>query len=382
MILDELDSAARAILERNGFDAEAFEVLRAGLADGTRAARGNTVAGRVEPPLVTDLTALPEPGAPGYAEAFEAGVAALREGAIAMVVLAGGMATRFGGGVKAVAEAVDGRSFLEVKLGETRRLADALAAEIPVALMTSFATDAAVGAHVTERGLGSPLRFRQTAAPRLRPDGRLFLDARGRASLYGPGHGDLLATIRASGTLAELVRRGVRSIVVSNVDNLGARIDPAVVGMHVLAGTQLTVEVVAKGEGDAGGAPARVDGRPQLLEAMRFPPDFDQSRIPVFNTNTSLIAVDALAEHVELTWLLAEKDVDGRRAVQFERLYHELSAHVATTFLVVPRHGARGRFLPVKEPADLAEAQLLLRELLAHPPGYLAEGTGAGPSPL
>ena len=41
--------------------------------------------------------------------------------------------------------------------------------------------------------------------------------------------------------------------------------------------------------------------------------------------------------------------------MQFERLYHELSAHVATTFLVVPRHGARGRFLPVKEPADLAE---------------------------
>ena len=41
-------------------------------------------------------------------------------GRIAMLVLAGGMATRFGGGVKAVAEALDGRSFLEVKLGETR----------------------------------------------------------------------------------------------------------------------------------------------------------------------------------------------------------------------------------------------------------------------
>lgn len=372
MILDELDPAARAILARNGFDAEGFEVLRAGLADGTRTARGNTVSGVVAPPLASDLTVLPEPGARGYAEAVEAGVAALREGEVAMVVLAGGMATRFGGGVKAVAEAIDGRSFLEVKLGETQRLADALAAEIPVALMTSFATDAAVGAHVTERRLGRPLRFRQTAAPRLRPDGRLFLDPQGRSSLYGPGHGDLLATIRASGTLAELVRRGVRSIVVSNVDNLGARVDPAVVGMHLLAGTPLTVEVVAKGDGDAGGAPARVDGRPQLLEAMQFPPDFDQSLIPVFNTNTSLITVEVLAEEVELTWLMAEKDVDGQKAVQFERLYHELSAHVATTFLVVPRHGARGRFLPVKEPADLAEAQPLLRELLAHSPGCLS----------
>ena len=368
MILDEVDPEARAILERYEFDADSFEALRAWLADGSLAVRGNVVQGVVEPPLPCDLTRLPAPGDQGFDEAVEAGAEALRAGAIAMVVLAGGMATRFGGGVKAVAEAVDGRSFLDVKVGEARRLADALDAEIPVALMTSFATDAVVRAHVGERGLEQPLWFCQTAAPRLRPDGSLFLDADRKASLYGPGHGDLLATIRTSGILAELVRRGVHSVAVSNVDNLGARVDPAIVGMHLLAGTPLTVEVVAKGN-DTGGAPARVDGRPQLLEAMRFPPDFDQDRIPVFNTNTSLITVEALANPVDLTWLVAEKRVDGQAAIQFERLYHELSAHVSTTFLVVPRQGARGRFLPVKEPADLAEVQPLLREMLATPPG-------------
>ena len=363
MILDEVDPEARAILERYGFEAEEFERLRAGLAAGTRVAGGNVIQGLVEPPLASDLTTLPAPGEPGFDEAVAAGAEALRAGEIAMVVLAGGMATRFGGGVKAAAEAVDGRSFLEVKLGETQRLARALGAEIPVALMTSFATDAVVRAHVVERGLGEPLYFCQTAAPRLRPDGSLFVGADGRTSLYGPGHGDLLATIRSSGTLATLARRGAHSIFVSNVDNLGARLDPGIVGMHVLAGTPLTVEVVAKG-GDSGGAPARVDGRLQLVETMRFPPGFDQSRISVFNTNTSLITVDALAEPVDLTWLVAEKRVDGQAVVQFERLYHELSAHVPTTYLVVPRHGAGSRFLPVKEPADLAEVQPLLRALL------------------
>jgi UTP--glucose-1-phosphate uridylyltransferase len=268
--------------------------------------------------------------------------------------------------VKAVAEAIEGRSFLQVKLEETARLGTALGIEIPVALMTSFATDAIIRAHVADEGLDEPLWFCQTAAPRLRPDGSVFVEGDGRASLYGPGHGDVLSTIRSSGTLAELSRRGVRTIVVSNVDNLGARLDPAVVGMHVLARTPLTVEVVAKGS-DTGGAPARVDGHPQLLEAMRFPPNFDQSSIPVFNTNTSLIDVDVLAEPVELTWLVVEKNVEDQVAVQFERLYHELSAHVPTTFLVVPRHGPRGRFLPVKEPADLAEVQPLLRETLAAP---------------
>jgi UTP--glucose-1-phosphate uridylyltransferase len=367
MILDEVDPEARAILERHGFDAEGFELLRSGLVDGTRTAGGNAVEGLVEPPLPSDLTPLPAPGEPGFDEAVAAGTAALREGTIAVIELAGGMATRFGGGVKAVAEAIDGRSFLEVRIGESKRLAAALETEIPVAVMTSFATDAVVRAHVAERGLEQPLWFCQTAAPRLRPDGSLFRGADGKASLYGPGHGDLLAAIRASGTLAELVSRGVRSVAVSNLDNLGARLDPAIVGMHVLAGTALTVEVVAKG-GDTGGAPARVNGKPQLLEAMRFPPEFDQGRITVFNTNTSLITVEALAEPVDLTWLVAEKRVGDEVVVQFERVYHELSAYVPTMFLVVPRQGVRGRFLPVKEPADLARVQPLLREILAAPP--------------
>ena len=55
-------------------------------------------------------------GGSGLRRGDGAGAAALREGEIALVVLAGGMATRFGGGVKATAEALDGMSFLEVKL--------------------------------------------------------------------------------------------------------------------------------------------------------------------------------------------------------------------------------------------------------------------------
>ena len=366
MIIDEVDADARRTLEENRFDGATFERLRAGLADGTLLAAGNLLAGIVEPPLPSDLTALPGPGDPGYAAAVEVGTEALRQGTVAMIVLAGGMATRFGGGVKAVTEAVDGRSFLDVKLGETRRLGDALGAAIPTALMTSFATDLAVRAHVSDRGLGHPLVFRQTAAPRFLPDGSLFMDANGSASLYGPGHGDLPGALRDSGTLDALVRRGVRSVIVSNVDNLGARVDPAVVGMHILAGTPLTVEVVEK-RADTGGAPARVDDRPQLVESMRFPPDFDQGTIPVFNTNTALVAVEALAEPIDLTWLVVAKDVDGRAVVQFERVYHELSAHMETTFLVVPRDGTESRFVPVKEPADLVAAQAQLRAMLAAP---------------
>ena len=81
------------------------------------------------------------------------------------------MATRFGGVVKAVLAAVDGTSFLEAKLEQTAALESALDTTVPVALMTSFATDEAIRAHVVERALGEPLVFHQFVSLRLEPDG-------------------------------------------------------------------------------------------------------------------------------------------------------------------------------------------------------------------
>ncbi len=61
------------------------------------------------------------------------------------------------------------------------------------------------------------------------------------------------------------------------------------------------------------------------------------------------------------------KTVDGRTAVQLERLYHHVSWEVPTTFLEVPRRGPRGRFFPIKEPEDLERSREPLREMLATP---------------
>jgi UTP--glucose-1-phosphate uridylyltransferase len=281
-------------------------------------------------------------------------------------VLAGGMATRFGGVVKAVLAAVDGLSFLEAKLVQTSALEREVGITVPVALMTSFATDAAIRAHVVERELGEPLVFNQFVSLRLERSGELFRDSGGRPSLYAPGHGDLIPALRRSGTLDALRDRGVRLVTVSNVDNLGARVDPVVIGAHLASGRPLTCEVARK-EGDMGGAPVRVDGWLQLVEGPRFPPEFDQELVPVFNTNTALFHIDALDADYDLSWLYVLKDVDGRPAVQLERLYHEVSAFVPAQYLEVPRRGPRGRFLPIKTPADLERAEDDLRELVSAP---------------
>jgi UTP--glucose-1-phosphate uridylyltransferase len=367
MTVEGIDRATADVLERFGFEPALFETLRERVATGGLSPESNLVRGVVEPPAPHDIVPLPAPGEAGYGDAHAAGLSALERGEVAQVVLAGGMATRFGGIVKAAVPAVDGRSFLEVKLSQTRALERDLGVRVPVALMTSFATDEAIGVHVRELDLGEPSVFHQFVSLRLDAAGELFRDEQGLPSLYAPGHGDLFRAIRRSGVLTELRERGVRYVTVSNVDNLGARVEPAVVGMHVLEGHPLTCEVARK-EGDLGGAPVRVDGHLQLLEGPRFPPSFDQELVPVFNTNTAVFDLDALDREYDLTWLYVRKDVEGRAAVQLERVYHEASKALPTTYLEVPRRGPRGRFIPIKTPRDLELAQEDLRELLAAPP--------------
>jgi UTP--glucose-1-phosphate uridylyltransferase len=323
------------ILDRYGFDERLFEELQARVASGELSRESNLVRGELEPLGDDELSRLPE-----EAELDFAGVG--------IAVLNGGMATRFGGAVKGLVEAVDGVCFLDWKLRDAER------AGLPVVLMNSFATDEETRLHLGDRD--DVVVFSQSVSLRLRPDGSVFPGP----SPYSPGHGDfaMLAPVE------RLRAAGIRTLMLSNVDNLGARVDPRVLAAHRAAGNPLTVEV-ASAEGDPGGAPARVNGRPQIVEGFRFPPGFDPHSLPVFNTNSLLVEVDVLEQRHPLTWFYVEKDVEGRKAVQLERLVNELSAFLPTTYLLVPRHGPRSRFVPVKTPDDLERSRPLLRELLA-----------------
>ena len=153
--------------------------------------------------------------------------------------------------------------------------------------MTSFATHDRIVEQVAAEGLGGAVEcFPQLVSLRLTPVGELFTKTDGAISPYATGHGDLTFALRSSGVLARFRERGGKLLYMSNVDNLAATLDPAVIGAHLAAARKVTAEVVRKAPGDQGGAPARVDGRPQIIEAFRFPPIFDQDSIPLFNTNS------------------------------------------------------------------------------------------------
>ena len=353
-----VDEPTRALLQRYRFDAAAFEELRERLRTGQAGDAQNRVRGEVTLPAPADVTALPARGTPAYAALEARGTAAIRAGEVGAVVLAGGMATRFGGVVKAAVDALPGRTFLDLKLAELRVAAERAGGCVPVYLMTSFATDDEIAelarAHTSKAAPAET--FAQFVSLRLTPDGEIFLEDDGQASPYAPGHGDLTYALRASGILARFRSAGGRVLFMSNVDNLAAALDPAIIGAHLASGAAITAEVTEKEPGEKGGAPARVDGKPQIVEAFRFPADFDQDAIPVFNTNTLALDAAAIDQDFTLSWFAVRKKIGEtqREAVQFERLVGELTAFLPCAFLRVPRYGAEGRFQPAKDPAELA----------------------------
>lgn len=350
--LSALSSSLRQRLAARGFD-EARLLRWAATVGVDRDAR-NRLPGVVEPPAPGDVTDAPVEGTPEHARLREAGLEALRRGEVALCVLAGGMATRMGGVVKALVEALPGRTFLDLRLAEGAALERA-AGEVPLWLMTSEATDGPIRAVLGDR-LSSErcATFEQNVSLRLTPEGELFIDDDGEPSFYATGHGDLPDALRRSGLLTRFVARGGKVVCIANLDNLGATVDPAIVGWHLSHGAPLTVEVVDKVGADRGGGPVRWNGRRIITEEFRLPIGFDAATVPVFNTNTFLADAAALEGlDMEWTYVEVEKKIGDRKAIQFERLLGEVTAALEPRFLRVPRVGVASRFLPVKDNAEL-----------------------------
>jgi UTP--glucose-1-phosphate uridylyltransferase len=352
--LSQLPSDVRATLERHRFDAALFKRLAARL--GSETASDNFVTGKISAPGPDDLARLPAADSAEYARLAELGGEALREGRVALLVLAGGMATRMGGVIKALVDAVPGKSFLDLRRAEVRALGRRYGRVPPLWLMTSHATDAgiraALGADLDGEAVAT---FVQHLSVRLTPEGDVFLDEKGLPSEYAPGHGDLPDALVGSGLLGAFVGRGGKVVMVANVDNMGGTLDAAVIGFHLAHGKPVTCEVVDKLASDRGGIPAWVDGTLCVLEEFRIPPTFDPQTVRVFNTNVFHFDAPALLDlHVPWTYFTVKKKVDGRDVVQFERLVNEITSHLPTVYLHVARDGVASRFLPAKDNEELA----------------------------
>ncbi|MHB8690389.1 MAG: UTP--glucose-1-phosphate uridylyltransferase [Solirubrobacteraceae bacterium] len=326
--------------------------------------------------LVPSSSLEPASGVTRLAELAEADAGAVLR-AFAVIKLNGGLATTMGlRSPKSLLEAREGRSFLDVIVGQVLALRRAHGIELPLILMDSQATrDATLPVLQRYPGLaidGLGPDFLQSMVPKLDAETLAPVSWSSDPALEWcpPGHGDVYGALRRSGMLAALLERGVRYAMISNSDNLGATLDPRIAAF--VAGEQIPflMEVVEGTEAERkGGHIARriADGQLILRETAQTPPEDADSfrdfrRWRYYNTNNLWVDLLALSELLDgrdgvlpLPVIVNRKTVDPRDpdstpVVQLESaMGAAIESFPGSRLLEVPRT----RFVPVKGTDDL-----------------------------
>ncbi|MBX3057531.1 MAG: UTP--glucose-1-phosphate uridylyltransferase [Anaerolineae bacterium] len=429
------------LLAENGFDRIQHEQIRSDLRAGRIGLAQNRLPVRsliedVQPGDVQDVT--------GQTPAHfrERGLAALADGAVAVVSLAGGAGSRWthgAGVVKALNPFVElngrHRTFIEVHLAKSRQIGRLVGADLPHIITTSYLTHDPIANFLQAEGnygydgplylspgrsvglrlipMARDLRFAWEEMPQQLLDeqaqkvreslhnaligwaqsmgeGGDYTDNLPRQCLHPVGHWYEIPNLLLNGVLRELMaaRPSLRTLMVHNIDTLGANVDPAVLGAHLASGAALTAEVITRRIEDRGGGLARIDGCVRLIEGLALPHEEVEFALSYYNSNTMWLDIDQLlavfglgradlADGVKVATAVRQmaarmptyitlKDVkkwwgkgqeDIFPVAQFEKLWGDMTAvpELKCHYLVVPRQ--RGQQLK-----DVAQLDGWLRD--------------------
>ncbi|MFH0946831.1 MAG: UTP--glucose-1-phosphate uridylyltransferase [Planctomycetota bacterium] len=187
--------------------------------------------------------------------AIAAGEEILRAGKVAAFVVAGGQGSRLGyDGPKGCYPVgpISGCSLFEWHFSKVLASRRRYGAAIPIFVLTSQANHEETEEFLRENScFGLPredvILFRQGMLPAVDRDGRLLLSSKSSLFLSPDGHGGSLAALAREGALTEMERRAIEQIYYFQVDNPLARVlEPAFLGHHVLAGSQMSSKCVPK----------------------------------------------------------------------------------------------------------------------------------------
>jgi UTP--glucose-1-phosphate uridylyltransferase len=222
--------------------------------------------------------------------------------------LNGGLGTSMGlSAPKSLIEVKPGHTFLDVIVRQVLALRERHGARLPLVLMNSFstqeATRKALEAHA-ELDVDVPIDFLQSREPKLLADELTPIEWPQDPELEWapPGHGDLYAALIGSGMLDVLLERGYEYAFVSNIDNLGATLEPRVLAKMAREEWPFAMEVVEGTEADRkGGHVALRDGRLVLRESAQAPEGDDSftdyRRWRYYNTNNLWLHLPVIKEH-------------------------------------------------------------------------------------
>lgn len=209
--------------------------------------------------------------------AAEQGAKMLAANEVAVLTVAGGQGSRLGfdhpKGMFPVGPASD-RTLFQIfaeQILARRRQYDC---SIPWLIMTSSATHEETVRFLSEQNyFGLPADtvhlFQQGSMPAVdQNSGRLLMKAHDELCLSPDGHGGLITALKSSGLLGQMKDAGVEQFFYHQVDNPTVIMcDPALLGLHAEAGSQLTTNVVRKvTPTEKMGVLADVNGRLEIIE--------------------------------------------------------------------------------------------------------------------
>ena len=318
------------------------------------------------------------------------GLAALRNGELAVITLAAGVGSRWTQGAGVVKglhpfAKLGGRhrTFIETHLAKSRRIGRLAGTPLPHVITTSWLTHAAIREFLqrhANHGYPGPLFLSPGRAIGLRlipmerdlrflweempqqvldeqqqkvrdslhhalrgwargaGEGSNYTDNLPVQCLHPVGHWYEIPNLLRNGVLARLLaeRPQLKHLLLHNIDTLGADADPAMFGLHLESGACLTFEVITRRLEDRGGGLARVNGQVRLVEGLALPREEDEFNLRYYNSNTCWIDLDQLLPVLGLT----REDIvqDAAAGATGEAAQERITAAIRTLAARVPTY--------------------------------------------
>ena len=290
-----------------------------------------------------------------------------------LLKLNGGLGTSMGlTKAKSLLKIKNGLTFLDIIAKQ------AIHSSIPLVLMDSYSTseDSLAALSKYEKLQGEiPLDFLQHKVPKVVCDDLSPAVNATDPDLTWcpPGHGDIYTALITSGMLETLLAKGYRYAFVSNADNLGAVIDPAILGYFATNNLPFMMEVADRTEADKkGGHLAQLPGGQLLLRESAQCPAEDEATFQditlhrFFNTNNLWINLPTLKKLMDergnilgLSMICNKKTVDPREKTSTP--VFQLETAMGSAIAVFDGAGAmripKTRFAPIKTTNDLLDVR-------------------------
>ncbi|MFG0261045.1 MAG: UTP--glucose-1-phosphate uridylyltransferase [Novipirellula sp. JB048] len=319
-------------------------------------------------------------------QARERGEAALRDGQVGAILVAGGQGTRLGfdlpKGMFPIGP-ISNRTLFQIFADRLLAIGDRYGVAIPFYIMTSDATDAETRAYFQEHdylGLApeNVRIFRQGTMPAVdASSGKLLMESKSELALSPDGHGGTVRALERNGCLQDAQQRGLQCLSYFQVDNPLVQVcDPALIGHHLLAQSEMTTQVIRKRYAlEKVGIIALAEGAVQVIEYSDLPQSAaeatdaeGQFKLWAGSIGVHVIDVDFLCRASQqagslpfhralkkVPYLNSEQELvvpSEPNAVKFEKFIFDLLPSAKNAFVVevLPSEG----FAPVKN-ADGAE---------------------------